>query len=152
MRRIIDPDRDEKRRMAEDYLVNAKHNGHPLHGDSDKALMFYEMAVKVFEEMGDIDKMAECYLGMGELYYGRGNLAKAEDMFMKLLDAHQRRGDRGMMATAYKSLGEVYARHGNRQAAQTKFSKCLEICKAIYPPGEYKKNEERMKNNPLWNC
>jgi tetratricopeptide (TPR) repeat protein len=75
--------------------------------------------------------MATIYGKLGEIYYTRRDLDKAEDMFKKSLEVEEELDNKRAMATAYGYLGDICRIRTDLDQAEEMYNKGLKLFEAI---------------------
>jgi len=95
----------------------------------DAAIGLSERGLGVVEKGGEREAMLLGNLGL--IYYTRGELGKAEEMFRKGLEIDEKIGRREGMASDYGNLGLIYKTRGELGKAEEMHLKSLEIEKEL---------------------
>lgn len=77
-------------------------------GSYDKALEYFNVSSKVFEEMGDEKGVASINNNMGEVYRLKGNYDLALEYYFKALDLLEKFGEDLKMAATYNNIGMIH--------------------------------------------
>ncbi len=99
--------------------------------ESDKALDYYDFAVKLSQRIRYVIKQAEAYRGMGHVYKTERKWENAVRYFQKGLDISMKINDAQGLADAYAGLGYVYWKKGDFSKALDQYQKSLEIATKI---------------------
>ncbi|OFX43127.1 MAG: hypothetical protein A2046_13180 [Bacteroidetes bacterium GWA2_30_7] len=103
--------------------------------DYDKALIYYQKAMKVFE---DLDKflpeqidgkigMSLCYNNIGSVHYSQGSYTKAIDDYLESLKINEEiEKMRPNLHEGKKGIAKCYTNIGNVYSSQNKYEKALE--------------------------
>lgn len=78
---------------------------------------------------------------LGNIYFFRGELDEAEEMYEKVLEIEERLGRPDSIANAYGNLGLVYQERGDNKKAKEYWEKALALFKKIGMPREVEKME-----------
>ena len=102
-----------------------------IRGLLDKAVEYYQKALKINEELGNIEGMASEYCNLGNVHQRRWKLDKAEEYYNKALEINKALGRKRGMARDYSNLGIVYQTRGDLDKAVEHYNKALEIDEAL---------------------
>ena len=78
--------------------------------------------------------MASDYANLGVIYQKRGELDKAEEMFMEILKIHEKLGHQEGIANDYGNLGVVYEKRGDIGKARQYWEKARGLYERIGMP------------------
>ena len=78
----------------------------------ERAIGYYERSLEKKERMGDINGMAQTYMGLGNVYLQKGEWEQAIGYYKKDLEISERVGDVHGMAQTLGNLGNVYLQKG----------------------------------------
>lgn len=102
---------------ARSQLYGALGNLHSTRGDLDSAMVYYNMALDIFQRHGWDTSCAVAYYNMGETYLEAGRQEDAEDCYLKSLDYGRKVQDSLWIATPLKGLGALYLEKGKTRKA-----------------------------------
>jgi hypothetical protein len=109
-------------------------------------------ALKLNEELGSKEGMANTHCNLGVIYQTRGDLDRAEDMQLKALKLNEELGRKEGMAISYGNLGKIYSTRKHPFAPRrdkTKMCECWrkerELWRAMGLEDEAAKAEKRMR-------
>jgi len=91
----------------------------------DAAISFSHMALEKAEESSE--EKAVLIGNLGEIYRRRGELDKAEEMFLKIVEIHERLRSEEDLSRDYGNLGLIYQTRGELDKAEEMFSTGLKI-------------------------
>ncbi len=91
----------------------------------DAVMNFSERALKLVEKGSEEEAMVTGNLGL--IYETRGDLDKAEEMFLKILEIHKKLDDKEGQAKDYGNLGPIYKTRGQLDKAEQMFREGLKI-------------------------
>jgi tetratricopeptide (TPR) repeat protein len=94
-------------------------------GDLDKALEYYNKALKIDQELGRKEGLAIQYGNMGNVYQTRSDLDKALEMYNQALEIAIEMGNKERMAIQYGNMGLVYQIRGDLDKALKYYNKAL---------------------------
>ena len=97
----------------------------------DSALFFAKQAELLAEKINDIDRLAECYKNIGNIYNGKDNFNIANNYYQKSLKIHQDQGNTLGIAKIYNNLGALNRNQGNFILALEYYQKSLELRQKI---------------------
>lgn len=86
-------------------------------GDHDAAGRAWRQALALFDQRGDLRRVAACHNNLGMLAHRQGDVRGAAGHFEQALRVHARRGDRMALAKAYNNLGAIYGDSGDHARA-----------------------------------
>ncbi len=125
--RIQTKSQDEKNKEWEAVARGNMGNVHRIRGELDKALEYYDKALKINEELGRKEGMAAGYGNIGNVYQIRGELDKALEYYGKALKLHGELGRKEGMAADYGNMGCVYQIKGELDKALEYYEKALKL-------------------------
>lgn len=103
-----------------------------LKSDYNKALEYWQPALKVYTELKDLSGMANIQNNMGSIYFQQGNNSQAMELFTKSLDAAQKANDTTRIATAMNNVALIYmAKVPTFDLALDYFNKALQLARKI---------------------
>lgn len=97
----------------------------------DSALYYFERAISLYEEAGDLKPVASIYGNMGNIYTDQGDYTKGIDSYMRSLKAHEKNGYRKGMATQLNNIGIVNKDLGDTKQAMKYLQEALVIHKEL---------------------
>ncbi len=98
-----------------------------IRGDLDKALKYYEKALKIDQELGRKEGLASAYVNIGVVYKIKGDLDKALKYYEKALKIEHELGRKEGLANAYGNIGLIYSVKGDLTKAIDYFEKSLSL-------------------------
>ncbi|HIA35213.1 MAG TPA: tetratricopeptide repeat protein, partial [Flavobacteriales bacterium] len=96
-------------------------------GNYEKALEYYYKSLKISEEIGDKEGIADSYDNIGRTYNDLGNYEKAMVYHYKSLKIFEEIGDKRGIATSYTCIGLIYWKQGKYKQALEYHYKSLKI-------------------------
>ena len=115
-------DKEEKAKILSELGVIFYHLG-----ELEKALEYYEKALKLHEELGSKEGMAADYGNMGIVYWVKGELEKALEYYEKALELDEELGRKEGMANQLGNIGIVYQIKGELGKALDCHERALEL-------------------------
>ncbi|MCB9198071.1 MAG: tetratricopeptide repeat protein [Flavobacteriales bacterium] len=100
---------------------------HKQQGDLPTALNYYDKSLKLREELGDKEGMANSYNNIGIIHRNQGDLLLALDYYDKSLEILEELADKKGMANLYNNIGYIHANHGDLTLALDYYGKSLKI-------------------------
>lgn len=88
---------------------------------------FYQRLRPAIRTPSDLRVMAEARNNVGEVFYYRGDLIKAEEYYKRALELHIKAGDRRGVALAYLNLGYTYSDAGDLASASAHLARALTL-------------------------
>jgi tetratricopeptide (TPR) repeat protein len=110
-------------------------------GAIDGALEYFNQALQLAQQNGDVERVAVCYQGLGDTYFSSGRLRPAIESFQQALRIGEERGSDAGIATACTFLSNAHMRAGDLDEARDYWMRALEI-------GERLQDERRI----AWAC
>jgi tetratricopeptide (TPR) repeat protein len=115
-------DKEEKAKILSELGVIFYHLG-----ELEKALEYYEQALKLHEELGRKEGMAANYGNMGLVYWIKGELEKALEYYERALELDEELGRKEGMAIQFGNIGIVYQFKGELEKALEYYERALEL-------------------------
>jgi len=100
-------------------------------GDGDAAMVYYRMARKIAEEMGDQSELSYIISNIGAVYWSISDYEKARDHFLEYLAIAEDLHDKKRMGMAMLNLGVAYRNLGDDQKAEEFYNRKLEISQEL---------------------
>lgn len=100
-------------------------------GDMNNAIVYQEMALKQYEEIGRKIGICGCYLNLGIAYYGRFEIDKGIEYFNKSLDLAKEINNEDLLMTSYINLGVSYYLSHQINSSIYHLEKALEFAKKL---------------------
>lgn len=97
------------------------------HGEVKDALVVYDLALELAEQLNDDAGAAITLRLIGNVYLSRGDYAQARSFYQRSLDITNRLQDRGGSASTMTNLGIIFKRQGNYQQALSYYQESLKI-------------------------
>ncbi|MFN3847791.1 MAG: adenylate/guanylate cyclase domain-containing protein [Spirosomataceae bacterium] len=94
-------------------------------GYSEKALVFYNNSLKIYNSIGEYQKVGECYDDIGRIYYFKGYYTKALDFFEQSLNAHKKANNKKGVAGILNGIGAVHFSLGAYLKAVDSYKKAI---------------------------
>ncbi len=118
-----------KRFVASSYRVIGV--AYKTKGDFARAVLYYNEAIKMQEEINDPKGMASSYNNLGNVYQQQGNFTKALEAHLTSLKLSEKIKDEKGMASSYNNIGLAYQELNEKQKALDNMFKSLTINKKI---------------------
>jgi CHAT domain-containing protein/Tfp pilus assembly protein PilF len=99
-----------------------------LQGDNARALEKFLSALKIYERLKAINKIALAHYNIGELQIKQGNYAAAKRELLEAWRLGEEAGDRYVTTQAMGDMGHVQEKEGQTAAARESFQKELDLC------------------------
>ena len=90
----------------------------------------FKNSLAIHQNLESKKGMAIVYGKLGEVYYIRRDLNRAEDMFKKSLEIDELLNNKKSMATAYGYLGDIYRLRLDLKQAEDMYEKGLKLFEA----------------------
>ncbi|MBB4807380.1 class 3 adenylate cyclase/Tfp pilus assembly protein PilF [Chryseobacterium defluvii] len=91
-------------------------------GNFPQSLSFFEQSLKLYQSMGKIRNIGDCYSYIATTYYYQGDYSKALSFFQKSMETYKKAGHKRGIASILNNMGGVYYYLGN-------YPKALELYK-----------------------
>jgi CHAT domain-containing protein/Tfp pilus assembly protein PilF len=111
--------------------LNAAGERHRRRGDYAQALVSFNWARKVSEQLNDQAGLAHALNGIGTVHYYQGDFALASEQYEKSLKLSEALSDKLMMARTFNNLGLLYSDQGNNRRALEFFQKSLVLAESL---------------------
>lgn len=103
-----------------------------LKSDYNKALEYWQPALKAYTDLKDLSGMANILNNMGSINFQQGNNSQAMELFTQSLDAAQKANDTTRIATAMNNVALIYmAKVPTFDLALDYFNKALQLARKI---------------------
>ncbi|HEY3078912.1 MAG TPA: BTAD domain-containing putative transcriptional regulator, partial [Chloroflexota bacterium] len=99
---------------------------HSTHGNPGAAAAYYARAVRIWEELDDLDAAAEVKVSLGSVYVAQGVVDLARRAFHEARASAERTGHGRLLAYALVNLGELDRDAGQLDAAMAQLEAALE--------------------------
>ncbi len=96
-----------------------------------EALESYQFALKLFEELGNTQKIVRLRNNIGLLYSDQGNYPEALSSYFKGLEVAEKKQDKPSMILLLGNIGIVYRNRKNYEEALKNYNRSLELCNEI---------------------
>ncbi|PCJ89362.1 MAG: hypothetical protein COA57_02385 [Flavobacteriales bacterium] len=103
-----------------------------------EALDYYDRSLKLYEEIGDKQRIASTYNNLGGIESERENQVKALYYFNKALKLNEALGDKQSIALVLNNIGSVYSKQRDFEKAVDYMEKSIAIAKEIGAKDELK--------------
>jgi len=100
-------------------------------GDLDRALAYYQNALRMFEQMGDGIGRANALNNIGIIYRAHGNQERALDHFLKALDIFREVGNNVGEANTLNNIGNIYYQQQKFDQALNMYDRSLGISEKL---------------------
>lgn len=100
---------------------------HLRRSDRDAAWLAYELALALYQQIGDLLGQANCTKHLGDIHLRRWNHAAAQLAYEQALALFQRVGDLHGQASCTKSLGNIDFDRSNYAAARLSYEQALTL-------------------------
>jgi serine phosphatase RsbU (regulator of sigma subunit) len=101
------------------------------HGDIAKALAYYHKSLKIREEIGDKEGIANSLNNIGMIYDNQGDIPKALEYYHKSLKIQEEIGEKIGIARSLNNIGVIYYNQEDIPKALTYYHKALTIREEI---------------------
>lgn len=92
----------------------------------EKAIDRFQLALKAYIKLADMERVAEIYKDLGNAYVAHKQLDLALEMFNKGIQLTQS-GDNTVLVELYEDIADAYIRLGNREQSNISLTKALQI-------------------------
>lgn len=93
----------------------------------NKAILFTEKAIEYAKKNNLDDKLADCYLQLGNIYYDLEKNDLAIDYFIRAVNLFNKKEPKTNLALSYYGLGKCYLKKDNIQVAEIYFEKAASL-------------------------
>jgi tetratricopeptide (TPR) repeat protein len=118
------------------YELMAAYNEYIL-SDLQKAIKFALDAAKLYEQVGDINRMDRNYFNASTYYIRMGDYEKGIELLLKCHELGTQLNDSVALSSTLNSLGVAYSRWGKSEVAIDYFRKAVEIERPLNRPLQY---------------
>ena len=102
-----------------------------VRSDYPKAIDYYNISLKIFEEIGYKKGIASSNNNIGSVYFDQGNYPNAIIFYAKSLKTYESLGFKQGIASSYNNIGLIYSDQGDYPKAIDYFTKSLKIREEI---------------------
>lgn len=125
-------------KMELDYAVSVKNptwqgkayntlgGTYHVRGDYATALNYYQSALQLLEQEGELKAAASIYNNIGLIFREQGNTPRALSYYQKYLDIGLKLQDKDVLSGAYNNLGTLYSDQSNQSLALEYYQKGLD--------------------------
>jgi non-specific serine/threonine protein kinase len=99
--------------------------------DHERAVDFFTESLKLWTELGDLDRQAAVSLNLGLVALNLGELEKAEAQFDRAYQLNVQTGDRGGQANALGNRARIARDRGDLQLALELFERCVTLFREL---------------------
>jgi tetratricopeptide (TPR) repeat protein len=124
---LLEKSKDANNIVVGSIAIGNIGNVYRIKGELDKALEYYEKALKINEELGIKEGMAIDLGNIGSVYGIKGELEEALDYYEKALELNEDLGRKEGMVVALGNIGIVYQTRGELEKALEYYEKALEL-------------------------
>lgn len=97
-------------------------------GDVDRAIAFYQQALKISEGMDQDSKIfAQRYMEISQQYKAAENLPLASDFAMRSLSIYEMRGEQRLVGLIHQHLGKALEKQDNFEKAEQEYHQAIAI-------------------------
>ena len=100
-------------------------------GDYAKALEFYQLSLKINQEIGDKKGIAPVISNIGSLYYSQGDYPKSLEYYQRGLKIYEEIGEKKGRAPVISNIGSIYHNQGDYPKALEYYQRSLKIHEEI---------------------
>jgi adenylate cyclase len=100
-------------------------------GDSKQALIFFEKILPTYQNIGQNQKVGDCYNYIGLIDYFQGDYVKTLTLFKKSVSAYKKAGYKKGVASLLNNIGAVYYSLGNYPQAVNYYKQAIEVQEEI---------------------
>ena len=112
------------------YLEIASFNKEDKHS-FNKAIIYTEKAIDYAKQNKINEKLPNCYLILGSIYYDLEKTDTAIENFIRSINLYQRKEPRANLGLAYYNLGKCYLEKNKVELSEVYFKKASEIYEAL---------------------
>jgi tetratricopeptide (TPR) repeat protein len=125
------PKPEKKQDLADDYIRQASQ--HFYFREISQAAEDYFNAIAVYESRNDLFNIATTYEALGDLYIMAGEIAKAEENFVKAADFYAQAKNIHGQTNVFKSIGDIHVKYENFDTAGDWYQKAMMINEGLKP-------------------
>ena len=103
--------------------------------DLDSAMIYYQKAESIFQDIGDLGQQAKVLSGKANVLLQMGELPQALDLYKRSLKIKESLSDKRGMAFSHHQIGHVLYQLKQYAEARLKFEKCLKEATVLNMPG-----------------
>lgn len=81
--------------------------------NSKQALIFFENSLFIYQDIGQNQKVGDCYNSIGSIHYFQGNYTRTQFFLKKSIIAYEKAGYKKGVASLLNNIGTVYYSLGN---------------------------------------
>ena len=96
-----------------------------------KAILYTEKAIEFAKKNNLNNKLADCYLQLGNIYYNLKKNNLAIDFFIRAINLYNKKEPKTNLALSYYGLGKCYLRKDNIQVAEIYFEKSASLYREL---------------------
>ena len=86
---------------------------------------YYQKALKLHQDVGDIEHQGNSYLGLGHLYLRQGKLNEASTFYQSAIQCHEKVDATLSLGHDYRGLGWIYQQQNRLTEAESAFQSAL---------------------------
>jgi tetratricopeptide (TPR) repeat protein len=101
------------------------------HGDTKKALFYYQKSIRILQELGDKDGIGTLSNNIGFIYKNQGDIPKALEFYHFSLKIREEIKDTIAIANSLNNIGFIYDNQGDIEKAFEYYRRSLRYQKAI---------------------
>lgn len=127
--------RESLKTLGADF--NLLGNIEQINGNFSSALAYYEKAMSIFEELGELISRAKILINASQIYLGNWDLDGAEESLNQALAIVKKSGSRFLLAVVLNNLGRVFVNRRKINEARQHYEEAMRIFKDLKSPDYY---------------
>jgi class 3 adenylate cyclase/Tfp pilus assembly protein PilF len=116
---------------AQGLGFKTKGNSFLVQGNYPKALANYTQSLKIFEQLGDKQGIADVLYNIGTIYNNQGDYPKALDYYAQSSKIYEQLGDQKGIADALNIIGLIYYKQGDYPKALDYYTQSSKIYEQV---------------------
>ncbi len=98
-----------------------------LKNSPQEAISYLNLALKIYQELGDEVEIARNYNNLGNIYWMALDYPRSEEAFLKAMKIQEKQENPGDLATTLNNIGSLYLSQNQHQQALSFYHRSLEL-------------------------